>query len=57
MGKESAKEGKYVYPKLNHFAVHLKLTQYYISTIFQAKIKIKFRRKKRITVLSQHTFQ
>ena len=31
--------------KLNHFAVHLKLTQYCKSAIFQDKIKIKFKKK------------
>ena len=30
---------KYIYIYLNHFAVHLKLTQYCKSTIFQLKKK------------------
>ena len=34
MEKESEKEYIYIY-KLNHFAVHLKLTKYCKSTIFQ----------------------
>ena len=38
MGKESKKEWIYVYVKLIHFAVHLKLTQYCKSTIFQYKL-------------------
>ena len=38
-GKESEKEQIYVYVKLNHFAVHLKLTQHCKSTILQYKIK------------------
>ena len=35
MGKESAKEYIYIYIKLNHFAVHQKLTQYYKAAIHQ----------------------
>ena len=35
-GKESEKE--YIYVKLNHFAVYLKLTQHCKLTIFQLKI-------------------
>ena len=41
MGKESKEEWIYVYVKLIHFAVHLKLTQHCKSTILQYKIKIK----------------
>ena len=37
MGIESKKEWIYVYVQLNHFAVHLKLTQHCKSTIFQLK--------------------
>ena len=37
MGKESEKEWIYVYVKLNHFAVHLKLIQHCKSTILQYK--------------------
>ena len=40
-GKESEKGWIYVYAQLNHFAVHLKLTQHCKSTIFQYKIKTK----------------
>ena len=40
----------YIYIKLNHFAVHLKLTQHCILTIFQKKFlkinKIKIKKKK-----------
>ena len=36
-GKESEKEYAYIY--LNHFTVHLKLTQYCKSTIVQLKKK------------------
>ena len=39
MEKESEKEWIYVW--LNHFAVYLKLTQQYKSTILQHKMKIK----------------
>ena len=39
MGKESEKEWIHVYVELNHFAVHLKLTQHCKSTILQYKIK------------------
>ena len=39
MGKESAKEYIYIYIKLNHFAVHVKVTQHCKSTILQYKIK------------------
>ena len=42
MGKESEKECIYVYVQLNHFVVHLKLTQHCKSTMLQYKIKIKF---------------
>ena len=35
MRKESEKEWMYVYVQLNHFAVHLKLTQHGKSTILQ----------------------
>ena len=48
MGKESEKGWIYVYIKLNHFAIHLKLTQHCKSTILQYKIK-KFIQKKRIS--------
>ena len=41
MGKESEKEWIYIYMHDNHFAVHLKLTQYCKSTILQGKIEIK----------------
>ena len=37
MGQESEKEWIYVYVELNHFAIHLKLTQYCKSTILQYK--------------------
>ena len=43
MGKESKKKWIYVYVKLNHFAVHLKLTQH--CTILQYKIKIKLKKE------------
>ena len=36
-GKESKKEKIYIYTYLNHFALHLKLIQYYKSTILQLK--------------------
>ena len=47
MGKESEKEliCVYVYVQLNHFAVHLKLTQHCKSNILQYKIKIKLKNK------------
>ena len=45
MGKESEEEWIYVYVKLNLFAIHLKLTQDFKSTIFQYKIKIKEKRR------------
>ena len=32
MGKDSEKEWIYVYVRMNHFAVHLKLTQHCKST-------------------------
>ena len=35
MGKESEKEGVYVYVSLNPYTVHLKLTQHHKSTILQ----------------------
>ena len=35
VGKESEKEWIHIYVQLNHFAVYLKLTQYYKSTILQ----------------------
>ena len=41
MGKESEKEWIYVYVSLNHFAVHLRLTQHCKSTILHYKIKTK----------------
>ena len=44
MGKESEKEWIYVYVKLNHFAVHLKLAQRCKSTIPPNKIQIKFKK-------------
>ena len=44
MGKESEKEWIYIYVYLNHFAVHLKLTQHGKSVIPQYKIKIKKKR-------------
>ena len=44
MGKESEKEWIHVYVKLNHFAVHLKLTQHCKSNIPQYKIKIKLKK-------------
>ena len=37
MGKESGKEWIYVHVLLNHFAVHLKLTQHCKSTILHLK--------------------
>ena len=44
MGKDSEKEyihtHTHTHTQLNHFAAHLKLTQYFKSTIFQYKIKI-----------------
>ena len=49
MGKELEKEYIYIYIYIyvcvcvNHFAVHLKLTQHCKSTIVQYKIKIKER--------------
>ena len=46
MVKESEKEWIYVYVYLNHFAVHLKLTQECKSTIFQCETKIKLKNKK-----------
>ena len=42
MGKESEKEWIHVDVYLNHFAIHLKLTQHCKSTRIQYKIKIKF---------------
>ena len=39
MGKEIGKEWIHVYVYLNHFAVHLKLSQHCESTIRQYKIK------------------
>ena len=45
MGKESEKEWLYVYAWLNHFAVHVKLTQHCKSTVLQYKIKIKKKNK------------
>ena len=44
MGKESEKEWIYVYVKVNHFAVYLKLTQHCKSTILQCKKKIKLKK-------------
>ena len=41
MGKETEQEWLYAYVYLNHFAVHLKLTQHCKSRILQCKIKIK----------------
>ena len=35
MGMESKKEWKYAHVQLNHFAIHLKLTQQCKSTILQ----------------------
>ena len=35
MRKESEKQGIHAHVKLNHFAVHLKLTQHCLSTILQ----------------------
>ena len=46
MGKESEKEWIYVYVQLNHFAIHVKLTQHCKSTILQYKIKIKLKKIK-----------
>ena len=40
---ESENNG-YVYVELNHFAIHLQLTQYCQSTILQQKIKIKLKK-------------
>ena len=40
MGKESEKEYIIHIHKLNHFAVHLKLTQHCKSTILQFKKKV-----------------
>ena len=34
MGKESKKEWIYVYVQLNHFAIHLKITQYCINQLY-----------------------
>ena len=42
VGKESEKEGICIYLSLNHFTVHLKLTQYCESTILQYKVKKHF---------------
>ena len=41
MGKEPKKQWIYVYVQLNHFAVHLELTQHCKSTILQLKKKKK----------------
>ena len=43
MRKES--ETEWIYVQLNHFVIHLKITQPYKSIIFQYKIKIKFFKK------------
>ena len=48
MGKESEKEYMYSYMYNNHIAVHLKLTQYYKSTILQFK-KLKNINKNKIS--------
>ena len=48
MGKESEKEWISVYVYLNHFAIHLKLTQHCKSAILQYKIKVKFKKEKKI---------
>ena len=47
LGKESKKDyiKIYVYIKLNHFAVHLILTQHSKSTILQETIKIKLKKR------------
>ena len=37
MGKESEKEGFYIYAQMNLFVVHLKQTQHCKSTILQYK--------------------
>ena len=39
MGKESVKEWIDVYVQLDHFAIHLTLSQHCKSTIHQCKIK------------------
>ena len=52
MGKESENEWRYIYIyiiytyiciKMNHFPIHLKLTQHDKSTILQYKINIKLK--------------
>ena len=54
MGKESEKEWIYVYVQLNHFGVHLKLTQHCKSTIPQYKIRIHFKKRKVIIWQPSH---
>ena len=44
MRKESEREYIYIYVKLSHFAVCLKLTQHCKSTVLQYKIKIKVKK-------------
>ena len=44
MGNESEKEWIHIHVWLDHFAVHLKLTQHRKSTILQYKIKIKLKK-------------
>ena len=46
MGRESKKEGIYVYVPLIHFAVQHKLTQHCKATILQLKKKKKLKKKK-----------
>ena len=55
IGKESEKGWIYVYAQLNHFAVHLKLTQHCKSTIFQYKIKTKKNKMKINVCFSSQT--
>ena len=43
--QEGGDMGIYVCIQLNHFAVHLKLTQHCKSTILQYKIKIKLKKE------------
>ena len=56
MRKESEKEYIYVYVKLSHFAVCLKLTQHCKSTVLQYKITIKLK-KNSILVLHFSSIQ
>ena len=47
MGKESEKEWIYLYVQLNHFAIHLKLTQHCKPTTLYHKIQIKKNKKQK----------